>query len=45
MVKETLEWKFKATIARSTMFEGHLGQIFAQFESKMVKKIIFNILL
>ena len=40
MVVQTPEWKFKANVARNATFEGHLGQIFVQLESKIAKKLI-----
>ena len=35
-------WKFKAKIARNATSEGHKGQIFDQFGSKMAKLVIFK---
>ena len=34
------EWIFMAIIARNDKFKGHRGQNFAQFASKMAKKLI-----
>ena len=38
MVIEILKWKFKASIARNTTFEGDQNEIFAQFGSQSDKK-------
>ena len=42
VVAQTPEWTFKVNVARNVTFQGHEGQIFTQFGSKMAKKKIFK---
>ena len=42
MVIEIPDWKFKANIARNTIFEGNYDEIFVNFGSKIAKSDYFS---
>ena len=41
-VVQSPEWKFKANIAKNSIFEESQGQIFTRFVSKMAKNLLFS---